>query len=346
MRDKLSKMLQDGWSEPNALTYILLPLTMFYRCMMCLRKFLYSQKILTVYRSKLPVIVVGNISVGGTGKTPLTMAIVAKARKMGFKPGVISRGYGGQALEWPQMVHGDTNAYYVGDEAVLIAKNTQCPVAVGPKRGQTIELLRKNSECDLIISDDGLQHYALSRDVEIAVIDQQRRHLNQYCLPSGPLREPESRLKSVDLIMNHVAFDSEIESLTDSFLSADFQESSDAKFYLKVNGFVSILGEDEQKLETSQVLHAVAGIGHPVRFFRLLTALGYEIIEHAFPDHHRYNASDFDFGDDAPVVMTGKDAVKCLACAKSNWYFLSVEARLNAIADERLEQILSELKKD
>lgn len=375
-------MLQDGWSEPNIMTYLLLPLTALYRCSMLLRKYCYSWKIFSVYDSKLPVIVVGNISVGGTGKTPLTMAIVEKAREMGFKPSVVSRGYGGQALEWPQLVTPRTNAYYVGDEAVLIAKNTQCPVAVGPNRDQSIELLIKKTDCDLIISDDGLQHYALSRDVEIAVVDQQRRHLNQFCLPAGPLREPESRLNSVDLVMNHVGLDqigidpAAIDHVTMGHVSAElgtqvlqndhlldvvlgvdlnadslnehFQKYNDAMFYLKVKGFVSILDEGRHQIhhtiDNTKVIHAVAGIGHPARFFRLLSTLGYQIVEHSFADHHRYVESDFDFGDDATIVMTAKDAVKCLAFAQSNWYFLEVQANLNDVANQRIEQLLLDLQ--
>ena len=339
MIDSLAKILQRGWSEPNALNYLLLPLTVVYQCVMVLRQFLYSHKILDVYQSDCPVVVVGNISVGGTGKTPLTMAIVKKAKMMGFSPGVISRGYGGQALEWPQLVEPETSAHYVGDEAVLIARKAQCPVAVGPKRGETIELLLENHQCDLIISDDGLQHYALRRDVEIAVVDQQRRHLNRFCLPSGPLREPESRLRTVDLIMNHTAFD-----LANDLSERDFSESVDAKFILEVTSLVSLTEQQEQQVDKSQTFHAVTGIGHPTRFFKLLSSLGYHIIEHDFPDHHRFVVDDFDFGDELPVIMTGKDAVKCLAFAKPNWYFLEVEARLNQSAEAKIEQLLTALR--
>lgn len=335
LTNSLADKLQQGWLEPNALTYLLLPLTVLYRMAMRLRHLLYKLNVFHVYKSPVPVLIVGNISVGGTGKTPLTMEIVEQAKKLGFKPGVISRGYGGQNLEWPQLVKTDSSPYYFGDEPVLIANSTQCPVAVGPKRGENIELLLKNHDCDLIIADDGLQHYALDRDIEIAVYDNQRRHLNNFCLPSGPLREPVNRLKTVDLVMKHVAPDEE-----------DFENSDQLMFKLAVSEFSSLVPDSKKSLDSKKApeIHAVAGIGHPKRFFKQLTALGFNVIEHPFSDHHKYEASDFSSMSDYPVVMTEKDAIKCTAFAQEHWFSLAVTAELNAEAKNMITKKLSALK--
>lgn len=341
MQNKLAQQLQQGWSEPNLITYLLLPLSLLYKVVMAVRKVFYSKGLFDVYQASVPVLVVGNISVGGTGKTPLTMSIVERARALGFQPGVISRGYGGQALEWPQQVTPTTSAHYVGDESVLIAHSTECPVVVGPKRGEAIDLLLSQYDCDLIISDDGLQHYALARNAEIAVLDKQRRHLNTFCLPAGPLREPQSRLQSVDMIMNHVA---PIERGEND----PFNRSEENLFRLKNRGFKGVVDHQQATLADkgtgAQKIHAIAGIGHPVRFFRQLRALGFDAMEHAFPDHHRYTAEDFAFTENDMVIMTAKDAVKCAAFAKSNWYYLEVEVELNDLASTNIDALLQTLK--
>ena len=336
MLDKLAKKIQQGWSEPNLVTYLLLPLSMFYRLIMSLRKLFYKKGLFGVYQAEIPVVVVGNISVGGTGKTPLTMAIVERARMLGFKPGVISRGYGGQALEWPQIVEPETSAHFVGDEAVLIARQAACPVVVAPNRGEAINLLLANNDCDIIFSDDGLQHYALDRDVEIAVIDKQRRHLNNFCLPAGPLRESTNRLLTVDIILNHVS---------PNDLDKDFIASSENLFRLRQTGFKSVVNDQEQILVKNKTIHAVAGIGHPIRFFRQLRALGLNIVEHSFPDHHRYSIEDFQFSDDdSAIIMTAKDAVKCIAFAKPDWLYLAVEVEMNTLAAKNIDQTLKNLR--
>ena len=249
MQNKFAKKIQQGWSEPNLITYLLLPLSLLYRLIMSLRKLLYKKDWFSVYQADVPVVVIGNISVGGTGKTPLTMAIVERARALGFKPGVISRGYGGQALDWPQVVKPETSAHFVGDESVLIARQTACPVVVGPNRGEAINTMLAQTDCDIIFSDDGLQHYALNRNVEIAVLDQQRRHLNNFCLPAGPLREPKHRLNTVDLILNHVS---------PSDFGEDFKSISENLFRLCHLGFRSVVEDTEQILAKNKVIHAVA----------------------------------------------------------------------------------------
>lgn len=337
MQNKFAQQLQKGWSEPNVLTFLLLPLSLLYKMAMAVRKVFYAKGLFDVYKASVPVLVVGNISVGGTGKTPLTMAIVERARALGFKPGVISRGYGGQALEWPQVVTPQTSAHYVGDESVLIARNTECPVVVGPKRGEAIDLLLSAQSCDLIISDDGLQHYALARNAEIAVIDKQRRHLNTFCLPAGPLREPQSRLQSVDMIMSHVAPIERDEK-------DPFNRSDENLFRLKNKGLKSVSDHKGSEFLNDKTIHAVAGIGHPMRFFRQLRALGFDVVEHAFPDHHRYTEEDLIFAEGDIVIMTAKDAVKCVAFAKPNWHYLAVEAELNDSAAKNIDGLLEKLK--
>lgn len=337
MRNTLAKKIQQGWSDPNILTYLLLPLSLLYMAIMWLRKVFYKNNLFHVYQAGVPVLIVGNISVGGTGKTPLTMAIVERARSLGYTPGVISRGYGGQALEWPQVVTPETSAHFVGDESVLIAHKTGCPVVVGPNRGETIDMLLSKYPCDLIISDDGLQHYALARNAEIAVLDKQRRHLNKFCLPAGPLRESIARLKSVDLIMNHVA---PVERSSDDV----FDESELSLFRLQHQGIKCVLNHKLHQLDDKTTIHAVAGIGHPIRFFRQLRALGFNVVEHAFPDHHRYSAEDFDFVGNDYVIMTAKDAVKCASFAADNWYYLAVEVELNRLASTKLDKLLLDLK--
>lgn len=336
MRKLIAQKIQQGWSEPNVITYVLLPLSLLYSMIIKLRNVCYKKGLFGVYKAKVPVLIVGNISVGGTGKTPLTMAIVKRARTLGFKPGVISRGYGGQALEWPQLVMPETSAHYVGDESVLIALTTGCPVVVGPNRGKAIDLLLSEHDCDLIISDDGLQHYALARNAEIVVIDQQRRHLNNFCLPAGPLRETQKRLETVDLVMNHVA---PVERSND-----DFNSSTENLFRLQHKGLKCVIDHKKMKLPENMTVHAVAGIGHPTRFFLQLRALGFHVIEHAFPDHHRYSSDDFDFAGDECVIMTAKDAVKCAAFAKPEWYYLAVEVGLNLTAIENINNLLKQLK--
>lgn len=323
MKAYLRDTIFRGWSEPNWLTWLLLPLTGFYQLVMLLRHFAYRIGVFSSYRADVPVIVVGNISVGGTGKTPLTMALLELLEQRQLKVGVVSRGYGGQALEWPQTVTADSNPHYVGDEPLLIARRMQCPVVVGPNRGRAIDLLNKHSQCDVIIADDGLQHYALQRDIEIAIVDTQRRHLNQFCLPAGPLREPTSRLKNVDLVIHHI-----------SPTEPQSEDQQQAAMWLESCPLQAMRGD--KSLPEGSAVHAVAGIGHPQRFFRHLRQLGYDVIEHPFPDHYQFSSADFSFNDQLPIIMTEKDAVKCDALADDRFFYLPVKARLNQHAEQQL----------
>lgn len=345
----LRRLIFAGWSQPNGLTWLLLPLTGLYRVLSAIRKKLYDWDWLSRYQAPVPVVVVGNISVGGTGKTPLTLALTELLLERGLRPGIVSRGYGGKAMDWPQMVKPDSNPHYFGDEPVLIARRQRCPIVVGPERGKAIELLLSEHDCDVILTDDGLQHYALKRDIEISVVDAQRRQLNLFCLPSGPLREPPARLRSVDMVIFHVSKDAKVadELLAKLGLAQYWQQDSvkgSAKslcqMHLVQQTVRSFAGQTITFDDLSQPVHAVAGIGHPQRFFNSLRAMGFNVLEHPFDDHHEFAASDFVFDDVFPIIMTEKDAVKCRAFAQEHFYYLPVEAQLNQQATKTIHRLL------
>jgi len=262
----------------------------------------------------VPVIVVGNLTVGGTGKTPLVIALVDALRARGRRPGVISRGYGAGEGS-PRLLDANSDAALVGDEPLLIRETTGVPVAVGRDRVAAARLLLVQHDCDVIVADDGLQHYPLFRNVEICVIDGERRFGNGRLLPAGPLREPLSRLDSVD------------------FRVCNGGEAGQGEVPMRLGGDIAV-SLDTPGLHMSlrdfagKRVHAVAGIGNPARFFAALREGGIDIIEHAFPDHHPYVAGDLDFGDGLPVLMTEKDAVKCRAFGGSNRWQIPVRAML------------------
>ena len=280
------------------LAYLLAPFSWLYQCIITLRRWLYCCGILKRYRLDVPVIVVGNITVGGTGKSPLTVAIAHQLQQAGYRPGLISRGYGGQSKTWPQWVTADTKPELVGDEPVMLVQQTNCPMVVGPDRVQAARTLLEQADCNVIISDDGLQHLALIRDLEIAVVDGERRYGNGQCLPAGPLREPLSRLNTVDAVVCQGQAHAMEYAMT-LLLSEPI-----AMFSARTIG---------SWYDFKTPVHAVAGIGHPERFFKALEEKGLSIIRHPFPDHHSYSASDLRFDDHFPILMTAKDAVKCYA---------------------------------
>ncbi len=319
------------WYKKHWLAYVLYPLSLVYRLIVTIRRALFKCGVKSVKQFDVPVIVVGNISVGGVGKTPLTMWLVNWLQQQGYQPGVVSRGYGGQSKEWPQLVTADTDPALVGDEPVMLARRLGCPIVVAPNRVQAIEQLLKHNQCNIIVSDDGLQHYAMARDVEIVVVDAGRQFGNGWCLPAGPLREPKARMNTVDAIVYHVA--------------QQTIEESELQFNLQPERYIN-LKEQTMSLALDQLsgvkVHAVAGIGHPERFFTQLQQLGADIIPHVFPDHYQFQMSDFEFGDDLSIVMTEKDAVKCLSFAKSNYYFLSVNAKPSEAFVAFLQELCSQ----
>lgn len=317
----MQKIMNKIWYEKNPIAYILFPFSLIYRLIIAARKFCYQLKIFKSHKLKIPVIIIGNITVGGTGKTPLLITIVKTLQKQGFYPGVITRGYGGKNKTWPVVVDANSNPQLVGDESVLIAKNTNAPVMVGPNRvTDALKLMQIHPEINVIISDDGLQHYALARDVEIAVIDSTRRFGNGFCLPAGPLREPISRLKSVDFVVaNGKAEPGEfaMQFVIDEIVS-------DKKHFGS-----SLVRASVSELKNKKIV-AVAGIGNPERFFNSLRSLEINFDTNIFPDHHAYVKSDFDGIKADIIVMTEKDAVKCVAFADDRFYVVRGHAEVDA----------------
>ena len=277
-----------------------------------------------MYSIPVPVLVVGNVTVGGTGKSPLVAHIAALLRSKGLRVGIISRGYKGQSSVWPLSVSALTTAKQVGDEAVMLYRQTSCPMAVGPDRAKTARLLLSKHQVDCIISDDGLQHYAMERDIEIAVVDEKRQLGNGMLLPAGPLRERAARLKSVDFVVGHVMAQSERSRYAYSM-------------NLQPQAFVNIHTQQSSSLTdfVGKKVYAVAAIGHPERFFSLLQVLGLEIVgSRVFGDHHSYSREDLVFSEDLPVVMTFKDAVKCERFGNENLWYLLVLAKVSEEFDK------------
>lgn len=303
-------------------TFLLLPLSLVFALVVTIRRFLYRVQILHVESFSVPVIVVGNITVGGTGKTPLVIYLVEQLTQAGFRPGVVSRGYGGdyQDVSW---VKPESLPSEVGDEPCLIARRTAVPFVVCRKRTRAIKALLQGSDCNVVVSDDGLQHYAMGRDIEITVIDGKRALGNRLCLPAGPLRELPSRLKHCDITVSN---GQSIQAMSYAMHLENQEICSDKKRF----------NEDASSIP----VHAVAGIGNPQRFFDALRALGFKVIEHAFADHHHYAPLDLQFEDNHPIIMTEKDWVKCRPFAQPNWYYLPISAKLS---DEFLQALLQRL---
>ncbi len=305
--------------------YLLLPLSGIFYLLVQLRFWLYKVGFFKIYISKIPVIVVGNITIGGTGKTPIVISMVKHFESQGKTVGVVSRGYKGDYSHKVLEVTSTTDPQECGDEPALIAQNTNAIIVVAKKRAEAVKHLTNNEKVDVIISDDGLQHYAMGRDIEIAVIDGVNRFGNGLLLPVGPLREPVKRLKSVDIIINNGA-------KLDGELNCE----------IKAESFVNIANEESQPLTyfKDKECYAVAGIGNPTKFFKLLDELGVQSKNKSFVDHHRFVAEDFAFAKDYPVIMTSKDCVKCRHFATDQMWYLSVHAELNSDFYQQLESKL------
>jgi tetraacyldisaccharide 4'-kinase len=319
--------LERHWYRRSPVSALLLPVALLYCGLVMLRRAGYRLGLLPSVRLPAPVVVVGNLTVGGTGKTPLVIWLAQLLRAHGYRPGIVTRGYGGQASSWPQTVRADSNPVMVGDEPVLLARSAHCPVIADPDRVRAAQTLVVQQGCNVVLSDDGLQHYRLARDVEIAVIDGTRRFGNGWCLPAGPLREPITRLKSVD-----------------ARVTQGEPAAGEWGMTLVDQGFYR-LGESQPSAAVEsfrgKTVHAVAGIGNPKRFFDRLRRRKLVVIEHPFPDHHVFRASDFPFGEGHAVIMTEKDAVKCERLGVSGWY-LKVAARPDTRFGEWLLRRLQE----
>ncbi len=311
------------WYRDSWFSVLLLPLSWIYCGLVWVRRQLYRRHVLASVRPPVPVIVVGNITVGGTGKTPLVIWLARFLGHRGFRPGIVTRGYGGHARSWPLAVEPDSDPEEGGDEPVLLARACACPVVADPQRPRAARYLIDRYGCDVIVSDDGLQHYALQRDLEIAVIDGDRRFGNGRCLPAGPLREPLGRIDEVDACITNGAA-----------LGREWGMRIIPRGFFRL-GRARPTPTGANEFHGTPV-HAVAGIGNPARFFAQLRGMGLQVTEHPFPDHHCYTRRELDFGDDRPVIMTEKDAVKCERLGIAKCWYLAIEAE----PDPRLGELV------
>lgn len=317
----LARWLEQQWYGWTPWHVLLLPLALLFGALAALRRALYRLGVLPVTKLSVPVIIVGNIGVGGTGKTPLVVALAKLLRDHGFHPGIISRGYGGDS-RLPRAVTHESEPAAVGDEPVLLAARAGCPVWVGPDRvsvGQA--LLASHPEVDVLISDDGLQHYRLARDIEIVVVDAARWFGNGQLLPAGPLREPAWRLQTVDAVV----INGWLPGAPLKRREFTMQLSGDLLYNLRNPELTA-----RPEVFAGQTVLAVAGIGHPERFFKHLKKLGMNIRPQPFPDHHAFTPQDLNVPESIPIVMTEKDAVKCVDFVGDNAWALPVEATLDA----------------
>jgi tetraacyldisaccharide 4'-kinase len=337
------RSLEESWYRRDGWLILLWPLSILFRLLASLRR-RYHSSVAKSNTPPLPVVVVGNISVGGTGKTPFIIGLGKALQQAGFRPGVISRGYLGKAPHYPFSVDSDSPVEEVGDEALLIARGLGCPMVVDPDRVQALQKLCSDYECDVVLSDDGLQHYALPRDLEIVVVDGERLFGNQWCLPAGPLREPVSRLGSVPYVIVNGDFS---ESESPAVLNRAYQME------LKPTYLANLVSREKKPFRGAPfnigtTVHAVTGIGNPNRFFNLLSTLPYEVTRHDFPDHYPFSEEDFkalSIDERQPIVMTEKDAVKCQRFAEPNFWYLAVEVELPEDLVQKLLTDIGELVK-
>jgi tetraacyldisaccharide 4'-kinase len=315
--DRVRRALEARWYGAVPPRF-LQPLSLIFGWIIAARRWAYRRGLFSSFHPGVPVIVVGNISVGGTGKTPLVLWLVQQLQAEGLRAGVASRGHGARHLQRsPRLVSASDSASEIGDETLLLARRAECPVCVGVDRAAAAGALVAQG-CQVIVADDGLQHYALRRDLEIAVIDAARGLGNGALLPAGPLREAPRRLAEVDAVVLNGELSRPLPpavAAAEKFLSATLQPRQ----------FVRLDTGEGASLPAwrGRAVHAVAGIGNPGRFFETLRSLGLVVVEHAFADHHRFEPADLSFGDDRYIVMTEKDAVKCEAFASDRMWYLS-----------------------
>ncbi|HSW68603.1 MAG TPA: tetraacyldisaccharide 4'-kinase [Gammaproteobacteria bacterium] len=320
----------------SALMFLLLPFSWLFRLLIFIRYFLYRFHFKKTYRFPVPVIVVGNVTVGGTGKTPFVIWLAEILRNQGYRPGIVSRGVGGKKISEPYWVDGMSDPEWVGDEAVLLAKRTHCPLVVCVDRVLAVKELLQKSSCNIVISDDGLQHYRLHRDIEIAIVDGLRELGNGKMLPAGPLREPVKRLKSVDWVV--VNGSSQLEN-------SIFKKIKFSRMDLRGDVLISLQTPHEEMLLSAfrnKTAHVVAGIGNPERFFSMLREHRIHVIEHIFQDHYLYRRSDIYFCDNLAVMMTEKDAIKCMKFADRRHWYLKVSAEVDSLAEEKISVLLKQ----
>ncbi|MSR12286.1 MAG: tetraacyldisaccharide 4'-kinase [Gammaproteobacteria bacterium] len=319
------KFIERAWYDNAGWLILLWPLSLVFQMLVSVRRKLQQRTVRPAYL-KVPVVIIGNISVGGTGKTSLLITLVKHFKAAGYSPGVVSRGYGASVRVFPYQVNADSDVTQCGDEPLLIQQRTGCPVVVDPNRNRAVQYLLEHNRVDLVFSDDGLQHYKLYRDIEIAVVDGQRLFGNGFSLPAGPLRERAGRLQQADFIVING---------TPAKALAALEWASVMKVEPR---YLVNLKSGEQKLlagapfSMGNIVQAVAALGNPERFFAALSLLPYQIKQIPFPDHHSFSESDFESGKldpHQPIVMTEKDAVKCQSFARANFWSLAIEIELD-----------------
>ena len=316
----------DSWYKKSLWLYLLTPFSLLFKYLTKRRRRKYIQGKLESYKSDIPVIIVGNLTIGGTGKTPLVAYIAQELSKLGYKPGLVSRGYGGTFRETLEVTR-DTPVKQTGDEAQILSK-LNFPFYIDKNRVRAVKTLANNHDCDVIISDDGLQHYNMNRDIEIVVIDGKRRFGNNLTFPAGPLRESKSRLKSVDFVVNNSGPTKDNEYLMNISPSKFIHLKSGKSYLIK-------------DWPMHKQVHAVAGLGNPGRFFDLLARLGFEITRNSFPDHHNFDEEDLNFLDHLPIIMTEKDASKCRSFNNNKIWYLTIEAD---VSDKFIAEVDLKLK--
>ncbi len=327
------KSLQHYWYQKNYFIWLLLPVSWLYCLIATFRRKLYQFNLKKSYASSVPVVIIGNITTGGSGKTPMLISLCESIKKWGYSPGVVSRGYGGSYTGVHQVSVNDPAAL-VGDEPLMIHQRSKVPVVVCTDRVAAVEYLVKNNHCDIVLSDDGLQHYRMRRNFEIAVIDSSRKFGNGFCLPAGPLRERISRLDEVDLLVLNktgARFDSSAENIKAKI-------SDDCSYTLQMVSLNKLNSGESKPLSEflNKPVHAIAGIGHPQRFFKQLQQSGIKTVSHEFPDHHAYQQQDFSGWNEECIIMTEKDAVKCRNLNLPDAWVVIVKAVFSESLDTRL----------
>lgn len=327
-------MIERIWSGQSALYLLLLPLSWLYGLVTQVLRFSYQKGWKKSWRAPVPVVVVGNLTAGGNGKTPVVIWLVEQLQQRGLRVGVVSRGYGGKAERYPLLLNENTATAQAGDEPVLIFQRTGAPVAVSPVRADAVRALLAASQVDLIVTDDGLQHYALQRDFEIVVVDGVRRFGNGHWLPAGPMRERASRLRTVDAVIVN---------------GEGKAQGSEIGMRLQPGYAVNLLTGEKRQADALNDVVAMAGIGHPPRFFATLRQLGLTPQkEVAFADHQAFDVAQLEAltTSGQTLLMTEKDAVKCRSFARENWWYLPVDAQFGEADRENLLQRIAALAAD